>query len=54
MTKTSLFCGILVLALAPALAGCGQKGSLYLPQPAKPNPDAPKTAPAPKQDATGN
>ena len=66
MKKTSLFCRILVrlpvlgfaaLGLAVlVLAGCGQKGPLYLPQPAKPSPDAPKTAPAPaaKQAASGN
>lgn len=55
MRKTSLFCRILVLLPVLVLIGCGQKGSLYLPQPAKPAPDAPKTAPAPaaKQDATG-
>jgi len=43
MKKTSLLCGVLVFLLA----GCGQKGPLYLPQPAKPSPDVPKTAPAP-------
>jgi len=55
MRKTSLFCRILALLPVLVLMGCGQKGSLYLPQPAKPAPDAPKTAPAPaaKQDATG-
>jgi predicted small lipoprotein YifL len=54
MKKTSLFCGILLIALA--LVSCGQKGALYLPQPAKPNPDASNTAsvPAAKQDASGN
>jgi len=61
MKKTSLFGSILMLLpvlglAASVLTGCGQKGSLYLPQPAKPAPDAPKTAPAPaaKQDAAGN
>ncbi|RYZ96186.1 MAG: hypothetical protein EOO68_17280 [Moraxellaceae bacterium] len=43
MKKKSLLCGILIVVLS----GCGQKGPLYLPQPAKPSPDAPKTAPAP-------
>jgi predicted small lipoprotein YifL len=47
MKKTSLFCGILLLALTPVLVGCGQKGPLYLPQPAKPAADAAKTAPVP-------
>lgn len=60
MKKTSLLCATLVFMLV----GCGQKGPLYLPQPAKPLPDAPKTvpgtapetapAPAPKQTTTGN
>ena len=61
MKKTSLFCRILVLLSALGLsvlvlAGCGQKGPLYLPQPAKPSPEAPKTAPAPavKQATTGH
>jgi predicted small lipoprotein YifL len=56
MKKTSLFCAVLALALVPVLAGCGQKGPLYLPQPAKPSPDAAKTAPAPKPTpaASGN
>lgn len=56
MKKSSLFCSFIVLLTALVLMGCGQKGSLYLPQPAKPTPDAPKTAPAPatKQDATGH
>lgn len=40
MKKTSLLCGVLVVLLA----ACGQKGPLYLPQSAKPSPDA-KTAP---------
>lgn len=55
MKKTSLFGSILTLVPVLVLMGCGQKGSLYLPQPAKPTPDAPKTAPAPapKQDAAG-
>jgi predicted small lipoprotein YifL len=56
MKKSSLFCSFLVFLPVLVLAGCGQKGSLYLPQPAKPAPDAPKTAPVPaaKQDATGH
>lgn len=53
MKKTSLFGSVLAAVSLLVLMGCGQKGSLYLPQPAKPAPDAPKTAPAPKQDATG-
>lgn len=55
MKKTSLFSSILAFLSVLVLTGCGQKGSLYLPQPAKPAPDAPKAAPAPapKQDATG-
>ncbi|WP_189421262.1 LPS translocon maturation chaperone LptM [Cellvibrio zantedeschiae] len=43
MKKIVLMCGALVFLLA----GCGQKGPLYLPQPAKPSPDAPQTAPEP-------
>jgi predicted small lipoprotein YifL len=56
MKKTSLFGSMLAFLPILVLMGCGQKGSLYLPQSAKPNPDAPKTAPAPapKQDATGH
>ncbi len=55
MKKNSLFGSILVRLSVLVLMSCGQKGSLYLPQPAKPTPDSPKTAPAPaaKQDATG-
>lgn len=55
MKKNSLFGSILAFLPVVVLMGCGQKGSLYLPQPAKPAPDAPKTAPAPaaKQDASG-
>jgi predicted small lipoprotein YifL len=54
MKKTPLFGSILMLLLV--LVGCGQKGPLYLPQPAKPAADAPKPAPAPaaQQDASGN
>jgi predicted small lipoprotein YifL len=56
MKKTSLFGSILAFLPVLVLMGCGQKGSLYLPQPAKPAPDVPKTAPspAPKQDATSH
>jgi len=56
MKKTSLVCNMVVLLPLLILMGCGQKGSLYLPQPAKPAADASQTAPAPavKQDATGN
>ena len=43
MKKLSLFCAAFVLVLA----GCGQKGPLYLPQPAKPKAEAPKPAPTP-------
>jgi predicted small lipoprotein YifL len=43
MKKMVLLCGAFVFLLA----GCGQKGPLYLPQPAKPSPDAPQTAPEP-------
>jgi predicted small lipoprotein YifL len=62
MKKTSLFCRISALSpvlglavLVLVVAGCGQKGPLYLRQPAKPSPDAPQAAPAPaaKQAATG-
>lgn len=47
MKKTSLFCAALVVVLA----GCGQKGPLYLPQPAKPKPEAAKPAPVPAPEA---
>jgi len=56
MKKMSLFCVVFALSLT----GCGQKGPLYLPQPAKPAPEAAKPAPAPKpapaskQDTSGN
>jgi len=43
MKKLSLFCAAFVLVLA----GCGQKGPLYLPQPAKPKAEAPKPAATP-------
>lgn len=43
-----------MLALAALLMACGQKGPLYLPQPAKPAPDAPKTAPATQPVGSGN
>jgi predicted small lipoprotein YifL len=51
MKKKSLF-GIAFIVL---LAGCGQKGPLYLPQPQKPAPEASKPAPAPvlKPDTSG-
>jgi predicted small lipoprotein YifL len=56
MKKTSLFCAALVIVLA----GCGQKGPLYLPQPAKPKAESAKPAPVPsaapeaKQESTGH
>jgi len=42
MKKIGLLCGALVFLLA----GCGQKGPLYLPQSATPSSNAPKAAPA--------
>ncbi|RYY73741.1 MAG: hypothetical protein EOO52_17180 [Gammaproteobacteria bacterium] len=52
MNKKSLY-GIVFIGL---LAGCGQKGPLYLPQPQKPAPEVskPAPAPAPKPDTSGN
>jgi predicted small lipoprotein YifL len=47
MKKALLGGACLLLVLTPVLAGCGQKGALYLPQSAKPSPDAAKTAPVP-------
>lgn len=42
MNKLLLLGGAFVVLLA----SCGQKGPLYLPQPAKPSPEASQSAPA--------
>jgi len=53
MKKRVLMCSAFIFLMA----GCGQKGPLYLPQPAKPSPDATQTVPEPgkpesKKDST--
>ncbi|XKH60128.1 lipoprotein [Halomonas sediminis] len=43
-----------IIAVAILLAGCGQKGPLYLPSPEQPSPEqseqAPSTSPAVEQE----
>lgn len=53
MSLRALLALVSALALVGSLSGCGQKGPLYIPQPAKPAPDA-QTQPVPPQPQPDN